>query len=384
MFESIPGMPPTESDPRIPAHRERLGALTFHELTAGLAWPLLTRALGQSVRASHLLIGFMISLVVFGGGWLLDRAWVKLFLDGRETEGMVSPFASLGAIWPTGGARQLESRLQATLGFGGAAGWTSIFALLLFLPVMAIGLGAIGRSTALDIASKRSMSTMDAVRFALARARALIVSALAPVLIVAALIGLIYLVRLAFFEIGFMRPIGATLFVVPLLIGLFAAMLGALIVFGHGMLAPAVVIENTDGVDAIQRSWGYLVSRPIRFALYLLVIVVVLFFAYGVVQEVFRAGIGFAHRSLPAEMREKMRFEGGYSASSITFWVQMIWLVFIGWVVSFYGCASTIVYLLMRLACDEQDVTFIWLRSDVQTPVVPVAEPSEVAKDLEF
>jgi hypothetical protein len=133
-------------------------------LTAGLAWPLLARALGQSVRASHLLIGFVTSLVVFGGGWLLDRAWVKLFLDGRETEGMVSPFASLGAIWPTGGPRQLESRLEATLGLGGAAGWTSVFALLLFLPVMAIGLGAIGRSTALDIASKRSMSTMDAVR----------------------------------------------------------------------------------------------------------------------------------------------------------------------------------------------------------------------------
>jgi hypothetical protein len=61
----------------------------------------------------------------------------------------------------------------------------------------------------------------------------------------------------------------------------------------------------------------------------------------------------------------------------------VLWLLFIGWLISFYGCASTIVYLLMRLACDEQDVSVIWMPR-VTSAHAAAAAPDETVATLEL
>ena len=378
-------MNPIEPESRPPVSRERVGVVSFRELTGGLAWPLLGRSLGQSVRLVNLSIGVLFSAIVFGGAWLLDRVWVEVVQGWFGMEDWGSPFAMFSAFWPTGGRADLSLRLLGSQYAFESSGWVSGVAAVLALVILSFGLGAIARSTALALSSGRSMGVREAIGFALSRAQRLAVAVLVPSVLIGAVLLLITLVRLLLFSLDYLQPIGATLFVIPLVLGVAGAMLLALSVAGHGMLAPAVVVEHTDGIDAVQRSWGYLVARPIRFVFYAAVGLVILVGAYWLFQTICRVGIDLSSRAVPASVQEELLAEPGYAARAIAFWVQVLWLVFIGWVISFYGCASTIVYLLMRLACDEQDVTVLWhpARSEVRVSSVEQVQP-EPEPDLEL
>ena len=58
----------------IPPYRQRAGAVTIRELTAGLIWPELFRVLGLSVHPARVLMGTLTALVLFGGAKLPSLA----------------------------------------------------------------------------------------------------------------------------------------------------------------------------------------------------------------------------------------------------------------------------------------------------------------------
>jgi len=335
------------------------------------------------VRLAHLCLGTLVAAVVFGGAWLLDRAWIEVVQGWLGQSDWASPFEMFSAFWPTGGQAEFPLRVLLFREAISASGWTPGLVLVLALVILSVGLGAIARSTAIGLSSGQSIGLRASLKFAFSCGQRLAVAVVVPCALIFALVVLIVLVRFVLFAIGFMQPIGATLFIIPLLLGLAAAIVLVLFSAGHGMLAPAVGVENTDGVDAVQRSWGYIIARPIRFAFYFAVAAVVLGVAYWVFQMVCRVGIDLSMLALPRDSSESRFGEPGYATGAIDFWLQMLWLIFIGWVISFYGCASTIVYLLMRLACDEQDVTVVWLASTKQ-PSVTLDAPVEPEADLEL
>ena len=84
----------------IPPYRQRGGAVTIRELTAGLIWPELFRVLGLSVHPARVLMGTLTALVLFGGAWLIQRA--------SDSAG----FAALNIIWPTGGPMAVQERFD--------------------------------------------------------------------------------------------------------------------------------------------------------------------------------------------------------------------------------------------------------------------------------
>lgn len=376
-------MNPNEPESRPLASRERPGVVSFRELTGGLAWPLLGKSLGQSVRLMHLCIGTLMAAIIFGGAWLLDRVWIEAVQGWFGQEDWGSPFAMFSAFWPTGGQADFSLRLLLFREALASSGWISGVVLVFALAVLSLALGAIARSTALGLSSGQSIGMRASLKFAISRAQRLVVAVLVPCILIGAMLVLIMLLRFLLFTLGFTQPIGATLFVVPLILGVAAATVLVLFTAGHGMLAPAVAVENTDGVDALQRSWGYLIARPIRFAFYLAVAGVILAGAYWLFQMVCRVGIDLSMLALPTDSAESRIGEEGYAAGAIDFWLQMLWLIFIGWVISFYGSASTMVYLLMRLACDEQDVTVVWVPAKMQ-PKTTLDVPAEPEPDLEL
>ncbi len=311
--------------------------------------PLLGRGVVQSFHPTHLMLGSLAALVVFGGGWLLDRTWIGIF-DTDE-----SPFGVLGAFWPTGGPAMFESRVQAFTRSLESHEFGVALVLVLAMLIASLFLGAIARSAALDMCAKCRAGLFPSMRFAVRRVVALLGAVGIPLVAIGMALGLIKLFGLLLFSAGFTQPIGGVLFVVPLLIGLVVSIIAIAFALFHCMLAPATAIDEADAIDAIQRAAGYLLGRPIRFVLYVVLFVILLNYAYALVQTICRVAIGFADGALPDAGLEKT--DAAFTRDAIGFWVQMLWLVFIGWVISFYGSASTVLYLIMREACDGQDVS---------------------------
>lgn len=316
--------------------------------------PLLGKGVLQSFRPTHLMLGFLAALVVFGGAWMLDRAWIGVF-DAERT-----PFGVLGAFWPTGGPAMFESRMQAFARSLESQTFGVALVLALAVLIASLFLGAIGRSAALDMCANRRAGLFASLRFAVRRVVALLGAVGIPLVAIGLALGLIKLFGLLLFSAGFTQPIGGVLFVVPLLIGLIVSIIAIAFALFHCMLAPATAIDEADAIDAIQRAAGYLLGRPIRFALYVVLLVILLNYAYALVQTTCRVAIGFADGALPDAGLEKT--DAAFTRDAIGFWVQILWLVFIGWVISLYGTASTVLYLIMREACDGQDVSVVEMK----------------------
>lgn len=312
---------------------------------------LIGRAVLQSFRPVHLLLGSLAALVVFGGGWMLHRLWAAVF-DSDET-----PFGVLGVFWPTGGAQVFESRLAQFERIAASQRVGAAFVIAITILVTAPFLGAIARSAASSLCAVYPIGPGASLGHARRRLLALVGAPGIPLVLVGLVLGLISLFGLALFSAGFTRPIGGVLFVVPLLLGVAGALIGGVFVASHGMLAPATAIDDADAVDAIQRSAGYVLSRPIRFVLYAIVFSLLLSYAYAFVQTVCRVAIGAASNAVADANTDEPNAD--FTLAAVAFWVQMLWLVFIGWVISFYATASTALYLIMREACDGQDVSVI-------------------------
>jgi hypothetical protein len=184
----------------------------------------------------------------------------------------------------------------------------------------------------------------------------------------------------------------------------------------------AIAIENTDGMDALQRSFSYVTNRLVRFAGYTLVIGALLFASYSVAQTAVRAVYGTAlsatgaddmannaldrafeqHQERAAELRQELssartdnqreeaaaRLEahGARPAAPVRvrllgWWQQALWLVFIGWVFSFVSGAGTLLYLVMRHVTDGDDVRAVWLPVEEDDGPAHAAQPGISAED---
>ncbi|MCA9292197.1 MAG: hypothetical protein KDA20_00100 [Phycisphaerales bacterium] len=334
----------------IPPYRQRAGAVTIRELTAGLIWPELFRVLGLSVHPARVLMGTLTALVLFGGAWLIQRA--------SDSAG----FAALNIIWPTGGPMAVQERFDHigarwiysgdTWGVIGAVVWCAI--------VLVIGGGAVARSAALDFAVDLDPGFRKSVRFAFARLGMLLGAALIPLAVIGALVGLAKLFGLATMTWSPGDAIGGILWFIPMGLSVIAAIVGALYVFGFVMLPGAAACEDTDSGDAIQRVFAYLVSKPHRYVAYGVVLLAQLAIAYWLIQLVVRSGLGVAEDLAAGDFASwgtgAQLDAPPFAARAVAFWIQVAWLIFIGWVMSYLFSGGALLYLLMRRACDEQDI----------------------------
>ena len=343
----------------IPPYRQRAGAVTIRELTAGLIWPELFRAIGLSVHPARVLLGSMTALILFGGAWLIERA------------GGGAGFGALNVLWPTSDMMPIDDRFAHIWSGWTDAGqtwgvWGVIGAVLWCAVVLIVGGGAIARSAALDFTIELDPGFRKSVRFAFARLGMLLGAALIPLLVMSVLLGIAKLFGLATMTWNPGAAVGGVLWFIPMALSIFAAILGALYIFGFIMLPGAAACEDSDAGDAIQRVFAYLVSKPHRFVAYGVVLAAQLAIGFVVIQAILRAGLGAASELAHAD-------DAGFAADAIAFWLQVAWLIFLGWVLSYLFSSGALLYLLMRRACDEQDIREIRL--------TPVQMPAERSKD---
>ena len=167
---------------------------------------------------------------------------------------------------------------------------------------------------------------------------------------------------------------------------------------GASLLIPAVACEKCDAADALQRAYAYVIRRPLHLLGYGLIAVLGMVLGYvlvslfaGLIVNVTAAIVGaFTNNSA-------MRVAGGFelfdltpavdtgihdawhtewSAWLVTFWQTLIVSLVAAYVLAYYFGASTIVYLLMRRACDGQAVEEIWRRGLVPGTLTPEPQPS--------
>lgn len=194
--------------------------------------------------------------------------------------------------------------------------------------------------------------------------------------------------------------VSGLLFGLSLLMGLALGLAFLGLVLAVHLGPPAVAVERSDAFEGWHRSCTYIMTRPISFGFYCLVAMIVGSLGYSIVRLVAMFALKFTHEFLGAGMSWFGAWRGGqhydvprldamwrmpdWTALSIlpsahsarwwgevapvlTTWPEWIGMLLIsvvlylfvalvaGYVVSFYFCAATEVYLLLRREIDDTD-----------------------------
>jgi hypothetical protein len=246
----------------------------------------------------------------------------------------------------------------------------------------AVAFGAISRMAASEISTDDSLPWTAGLAFALARWKSLIGAVLGPLVLAWLLTGF-----LAVGGILSRWPVTNVLFAIlyglALLLAFLTTMVLVIFVLGYWMLIPAVVCEGTDAIDAIQRTYRYVLARPVRLVAYLALGAIGWAIIVGVVWLIAALTIGLAAhatgqwgdsgRSMiwaaTLEAGQSLNFAGtepkpqgtfAAGAAIVRLWVLIPVLLVFAAVVSCGLAMSTMVYLAMRRVCDGQDVAELW------------------------
>lgn len=252
--------------------------------------------------------------------------------------------------------------------------------------------GAVCRCAALEFARGEKPGLTEAFRFSGAKLSSLLAAPFVPVSI------MLFLGALVFF-LGLMGNLPAGIGELITALGLgFALLIGLLLVFllagtiaGAGLMLPAVAYEGSDGLDAISRSFMYVFNQPWTMLLYTLTATVwgtvsylfarlfvflVLIVTYGLLYLGFSCRVGGTERLAGLWPRpEFLNLIGttaevsmNWSQSVASFLIHLTTLFIIGlvvaFVISFYFCASTIIYALMRDGVDNVGTDEIYIELD--------------------
>jgi hypothetical protein len=258
---------------------------------------------------------------------------------------------------------------------------------LIFVIIIAVGGGGLARMAAVEVALDEKLRLQEALDFALGSWRRLVLSLLLPLLIAAFLV-ILLLVGGWFLMLPWVDVLGGALYGVALLIGFGVVFLMVGYAMGFSLLVPAVACENCDAADAQQRAYAYVLSRPLHLLGYGVVLIIGLALGF-VLASLFAVAMLNVTGALLAAVSPNpavdvahgfklfdlspgsaasvpLQMHSAWSAWLVVFWQTVVISLVTGYVFANYFCASTIIYLLMRQACDGQELSEIW-----QPGVVP-------------
>lgn len=361
------------------------GPITFAELSAGLVWPRLLRALPMSLRPARLGLG-MLGVIGLIGAAKIVTMLTESARDGGGGAAVARPrgvgervLADLGD--GAGGA----AAALTTLDFGGAIDamnlamtalsvhgerWGALaLSLALMLPVWLFVGGAVARSSALEFASRGDAPLRRVLVFALLRMGVLMRAVLLPLFIAAVVSLMLKAGGWALFSVPGVSVVGALLYPLAYIGGLVLVLLWIGFMIGHWLLAPAVAVENTDATDAVQRAYSYVLGRPMRTLVYFALAAalgavgfVVVSWLTGRADDMARAGLS---SWLSDERSDVLAASVATADRGATPWIVGAWRWLIGllpaaWGLSYVFTSSTVLYLLLRRVHDEQDTSEVW------------------------
>ncbi|MEX2217836.1 MAG: hypothetical protein WD749_03670 [Phycisphaerales bacterium] len=376
-------MSPTAS-PIPPETAPRRDPLAFAEWWEDLIWPKVLTGAGLGLRANRLGVAFF--AVVLTAALLGIGTWIDDYLIKEPPVWAVHDgWASIPWRWFVETPILLVRTWPLT---------TLLFGPLLALAWM-VTLGAIARMTAVEASSGRRIPWMEGLGFAAGRWRSLLGAALVPLIV----IWFIALLCAAFGAVLLSWPglnlLGAILFVIPLAFALLAALAAGGFILGFPLLAPAVVCDGADSIDAMQRAFAYVTGRLPRLLFYLLLAAIGVLFVTTVVAIVVGWAVDFAALAtsywtsargaqainqgsqLPWPWSPRFFFRAGLegppagtfkgAAGIINFWTAIPAAFAAAAFFASAGAAATVVYLAMRRVCDGQDMAELWTPGAVES-----------------
>jgi len=362
-------------------------------VTSELLWPRILRAPALALRPERLGIAFFtLILMAFIGSFASAPTPSNLAGETHDRESFA--LASLDAatdpfILMLRGVKHLDADQfqagilklkEAPLRVYDRYGWFATFVLgVLMLTAAVVGAGAISRSVACEFSQGVLTPWPRALGFSLRRTPSMVGALVTPLVLGGVLyVGLAFaaMILLRWPAINVIGGLGYGLF----LLGGVAA---ALILVGYAvvqhLLVPAVACEGADAIDAIQRGYAYLVARPLRLLLYLLLGAAIVFIAEFLVDWIAGFAIEFtrvaSNAGLSGHAESAVRsgtvlsaegtpehIGGTWTAARwlVGLWQDIVHVVVGSIVMSVYVAVCTIVYLLIRQVCDGQDHRELW------------------------
>lgn len=259
--------------------------------------------------------------------------------------------------------------------------------------------GAVARMAALHATKEQRLGVVEAVRYASSQWVWFFLTPLMP-LILAALVAVVPVAfGLLFFNVPWLGILGGLVFIVPLVFAAIITMLLVLWVIGGPLFYPAIAVEATDSFDAISRAFGYVLGRPWQWLFYSLAAL-----AFGAISYALLAGLVYLILSVtascvglwvwaqaapglnrfdaifPSLQMDQMSdgIQGGslglgdrLAAGIVSVWVNLLVMLVGAYAISFYFCASTWVYLLLRHSADGTELDEV--HEDPQATDEPLA-----------
>ncbi|HWB19091.1 MAG TPA: hypothetical protein VG711_02235 [Phycisphaerales bacterium] len=260
--------------------------------------------------------------------------------------------------------------------------FTIVFGLFV-LVVFALGGGAISRLTATHFANGERLHMRQAVDFAVVSWQKLVLAQVLP-LILALVLGLFLAVCGLLLWVPAVDVLAGLIYGLAILVGFCVAVVVIGYIAGFSLLTPAVACENCDAAEAMQRAYAYVILRPLHFAGYALLGVIGWALGMLIVTLVASMTIHYTGgltgmwqdnpamqvthdvdvlnlTGLPAhELTYIDSWHSRWTATLISFWQTIVAALACAYGLSYYFSASTVMYLLLRRACDGQAIDDVW------------------------
>ena len=268
------------------------------------------------------------------------------------------------------------------------------------LAVMSIGGGALCRIAALQFAQGEKPGLTESLRFSISRFTSFFAAPLTPIGIIAFMGLFIFLLGLA----GNIPRAGELIVGLgmpwALLLGSLTAVIAVGAVVGFGLMFPAVAYDGSDCFDSISRSFSYVYAQPARMAIYTVIAavygaicyIVIRFFVFlmlwithlflrlGIWTESGTEGLNKLTAIWPGpEMMNLLGSTDPVTANWTELWANRLMYFFVlvviglmvSFIISFYFCANTVIYSLMRNRVDNtalEDICTHFDEAEVDLP----------------
>jgi hypothetical protein len=338
------------------------------------------------------------------------RGWPDVYRSPLRTDGYLEgggvpiPKAALLVLEPI---RQLVHPVDLLLHAPGGRWWAAALLLLWTLVVWALIGGAITRIAAVQVTRDGQLSAMDALRFVARRYVHYFGAPLLP-LIGVVVLGVLCAAAGAIARVFVLDIVVGLFWVLVLLAGFVMAVAVVGLVIGWPLMYSAISVEATEAIDAVSRSYSYVIfGRPWHYFWYALVAVV-----YGGILTTFVVAVGSytvdlskaavswggvwggesaihalyhyvptagGWREAFSDPQSEPRSTGIIAALFVALWTHGLFLGLVGFAYSYFWSASTIIYLLLRRAVDETEFEEVYLEEDDEEPFPTIAPTAESA-----
>ncbi len=343
----------------------------LEDLTAGLLWPTLLKAPAMAFAPPRWLLGTMAAFLI-----VLVSALHELIFSAQPVEDSIAPaqgFESVLASMMSLNPSVFIERLAHTARFYTLqlteSPWISAALLIPLLLVLGIFGFAITRSASIQYAHGRHTDTIGALTAALLNIRQTALTTLGPLLLITILAIFVTILGLPL-GLPVVNILGGILYILALLISILIACILTLHILTLPLSISALAIEGTDGFDALQRAYAYIIARPIRLGLYTLILVILGTTITTIVATLAGWSIELAD-GLTSTLTndagrrvligtEDMSATEPVAHRIITLARSALQLIVAGYVLSLLFCSSTLAYLNIRRICDGQDINEVW------------------------